>query len=147
MKKKYQKGWNVLTFAGWAKDLSKRSLKICSLDHLLFMTSNFTACRFGVISARTVKFIRRYHSCDGRRLFVYQPFRLAANLSIFYDADFLHPQGNAAGVNSGITCDLFLTPQAICEGCFDSIDHSIAALFRKWHAHYLAFLSSPEFRL
>ncbi|KAJ2903744.1 hypothetical protein MKZ38_009396 [Zalerion maritima] len=127
-----RQGWDVLRYAGWAEDSSKRSFKIWSQAHILGVTASPAACRFGVLSARVVRHTRRYHPYDGHRLFVYQPLRLAENLSILYDADFLQPDGESAAVNPGVTCDLFLTSRVIYESCSGSVDHLIAALLCKW---------------
>lgn len=96
------------------------------------MTSSPAACRFGVLSARVVRHTRRYHPHDGHRLFVYQPLRLAGNLSILYDADFLQPEGESVAVNPGVTCDLFLTSRVLYESCPSFASDLIGALLRKW---------------
>jgi hypothetical protein len=127
-----QEDWEVLRFAGTAEDGSKRSLKICSRDHLLRLGSEPEIRRFGVLSVRMVRYTRRYHPRDGHRIFIYQPLRLTEDLFILHDADFLHPEEDMTAVNPGVTCDLFLTSAVIYETSPHSASSLKAALLRKW---------------
>ena len=43
--------------------------------HLLIFYTSLTASWFGVLSARVVRYCRRYHADDGHRLFVTSPAR------------------------------------------------------------------------
>lgn len=128
----HQEEWEVLRFAGWAKDGSKRSIKIFSKQHFLEMTENdFEARRFGVLSAKVVKHSRRHHPQEGGRVFVFQPTRLTEKLYVLHDADFLHKPGDTVAINPGVTCDLFLTSIKIYEVSSHITDMVKAALIRK----------------
>ncbi|KAF4971259.1 hypothetical protein FSARC_1881 [Fusarium sarcochroum] len=129
---KTQSDWEVLRFAGWAKDGSKRSLKICSYNHLHGMASRPDVCRFGVLSARVVRYCHRYHPKDGHRLFVYQPLRFTENLRVLEDADFLHPEGHPTALNPGVTCDLYLTSTTLYNSSCQVVDDLFAAFVAKW---------------
>ncbi|KFH42025.1 hypothetical protein ACRE_072460 [Hapsidospora chrysogenum ATCC 11550] len=99
--------WEVLRFAGWAQDGSKRSLKICSRDHLRRIASCPTVCWFGVLSARDVRYCHRYHPDDGHRLFVYQPLHFTQGLHVLCDADYLHLDGHATAIPWTILSQLY----------------------------------------
>ncbi|KAF2744333.1 hypothetical protein M011DRAFT_460900 [Sporormia fimetaria CBS 119925] len=131
---KNQENWEVLRFAGTAKDGSKRSLKICSRDHLLHVGSEPAIRRFGVLSSRKVRYTRRYHPRDGHRIFIYQPLKLKEDLFVLDDADFLHPKDDLIAVNPGVTCDLFLTSVPVYEVAPNTASGLKATLLNKWRA-------------
>jgi hypothetical protein len=129
-----QSWWEVVRFSGWAGDGSKRSLKLWSEEHIRTIATDSEVCRFGVLSAKTVRYTRNHHPRTGNRIFVYQPLRIAENLSVLIDVDFLAGEDDPAAVSAGVTCDLFLSSYALFERSPGSISSLKGALMRKWHA-------------
>ncbi|KAJ5559812.1 hypothetical protein N7513_002211 [Penicillium frequentans] len=128
----YDEDWEVVRFSGWTRDGSKRSLKLWSRQHLHTISTNPTVCRFGVLSAKSTRKIRSYHPRSGSRLFVFQPTRIADNLSILVDVDFLTGDDDPQAFGTGVTCDLFLSSCTLFEQSPGSVRPLKQALMRKW---------------
>ncbi|KAJ5415511.1 hypothetical protein N7465_004206 [Penicillium sp. CMV-2018d] len=126
--------WEVIRFSGWAHDGSKRSLKIWSEEHIRDIAPQDSPCRFGVLSAKTIRYMRTKHPRDGNRLSVYQPLRLAENLSVLIDLDFVAGDEDPTALTPGVTSDLFLSSCTLFERSEGAAQSVKWALMRKWRA-------------
>ncbi|RYP65401.1 hypothetical protein DL769_006323 [Monosporascus sp. CRB-8-3] len=129
--------WDIIRVAGFAKDGSKRSLKMCSHDCLQEAAQGQSTHRFNVLSAKIVRKTGLYHPIHGYSLIVFQPSTYMRSLSsgkklvLLYDADFLHPEDQPRLVSPGVTLDLLFTSEALFEE--GDVTHLLKqSLLRKW---------------
>lgn len=106
----------MLRFSGRAKDGTKRSIKLWSVEYLRAAYLDRRLCRIGVLSYRLVRTFRRYYSNLGPVLYAYQPKRVMNDFYILEDANFLVSESDIEGLshfNPRVTCDLLLTSVAV----------------------------------
>ena len=123
----------MLRFSGRAKDGTKRSIKLWSVEYLRAAYLDPRLCRIGVLSYRPVRTFCRYYPNLGPVLYAYQPKSLLKDLYILEDADFLLPESGMEGSshpNPGVTCDLLLTSVAVFAECV--LDVFKSAMISKW---------------
>lgn len=103
----------------------------------LYCTSLYTEGRREgqnqVLTACAVRYTRNHHPRNGNRIFVYQPLRIAENLPVLVDVDFLAENDDPMAVSARVTCDLFLSSYALFERFPDTMRSLKGALMRKWH--------------
>jgi hypothetical protein len=125
-------GWTVLRYSGFAKDNSKRSLKIISYDELLSILVEPTAVDIGVLSGRIVRKFSRRHPLNGRVRIVYQPSRYSEDLCILHDLDLVCPSSDQSMAFAGVTIDLFLTSTPVLDVFPEITKRLVRKFLHKW---------------